>query len=171
MKVAFLDRDGVINKDTGYTYKIEDFEFLPNCIQALKILNNKGYNLIIVTNQSGIGRGYYSEDDYQILTQWYRQNLSEQDVNITDIFHCPCTPEENCSCRKPNNGMFMQAAEKYDIDFQQSLIVGDKLSDIEAAQKSGIKKGCLIQEDNSNSNIPQGFYHAHSLYEYAEKIL
>ena len=140
MKVAFLDRDGVINKDSGYLYKIEDFEFLAGCVEALQLLQQKGYHIIIVTNQSGIGRGYYTEGDYQQLTRWYLNELLAQGVAITDVFHCPHTPEDACDCRKPQAGLFLQAANKYSIDYTSAIMVGDKLSDIEAAKAAGISQ-------------------------------
>ncbi len=144
VKVAFLDRDGVINKDTGYTYKIDDFEFTDGCIAGLKALQASGYKIIVVTNQSGIGRGYYSEADYQELTHWYREQLTRQGVKLTDVFYCPHTPEDNCNCRKPAEGLFLQAAERYRIDFSASLMVGDKLSDLQAAQKAGVSRLVLV---------------------------
>ncbi len=147
MKVAFLDRDGVINKDTGYTYKIDDFEFTDGCITALKTLQKNNYKIIVVTNQSGIGRGYYSEADYKTLTHWYCTQLEQQGVYITNVFHCPHTPEDNCNCRKPAEGLFLQAAEQYNIDFSASLMVGDKLSDLIAAHKVDVSRLVLLAGD------------------------
>jgi len=152
MKVAFLDRDGVINKDTGYTYQINDFKFTDNCVDALKTFQKKGYKIIIVTNQSGIGRGYYSEADYQRLTLWYRQQLLDQDVAITDIFHCPHAPASSCDCRKPRAGLFLQAAKKYTIDFSGSFMVGDKISDLQAAKIMGIDKLFILNSDGQDSS-------------------
>jgi len=146
IKVAFLDRDGVINNDTGYTHKVDDFTFTDNCIAALKILQASDYKIIVVTNQSGIGRGYYSETDYQTLTHWYCEQLEQQGVHISDVFHCPHAPEDNCSCRKPAEGLFLQAARRYAINFSQSLMVGDKLSDLQAAQKAGVSRLILLNQ-------------------------
>lgn len=144
MRVAFLDRDGVINVDHGYVYRIDAFEFLPDVIDALRRLVDNGFALIIVTNQSGIGRGYYSEVDYQTLTDWYVSELAKQDVNILDVFHCPHTPQDNCQCRKPKIGLFEQACKKYCIDMNESLMVGDKQSDVEAARAAGVNYRYLI---------------------------
>lgn len=155
MKVAFLDRDGVINKDAGYTYKVDDFEFIGGCVDALKIIQEKNYKIIIVTNQSGIGRGYYSEAAYRKLTRWYCEQLLDQGITITDVFHCPHSPEEICDCRKPKEGLFLQAAKKYSIDFSNSFMVGDKISDLQAAQAAGISRLVLINVD-SNKKIDQG---------------
>ncbi|MFT6790926.1 MAG: D-glycero-D-manno-heptose 1,7-bisphosphate phosphatase [Cellvibrionaceae bacterium] len=147
-KVAFLDRDGVINQDRGYVHKIKDFQFTHDCIEGLRVLKNWNYQLIIVTNQSGIGRGYYSEADYQYLTRWYRDRLKRQGVDILDILHCPHTPEVECLCRKPQPGLFMQAQEKYPhLDMVSALMFGDKLSDLEAANRAGVKRLYLISND------------------------
>ncbi len=110
MKVAFLDRDGIINKDAGYTYKINDFELIDGCIDALKIFQENDYKIIIVTNQSGIGRGYYSVADYQKLTRWYRRQLLDQRITITAIFHCPHAPASLCSCRTTPEVLVRQAS-------------------------------------------------------------
>ncbi|MGS2717388.1 D-glycero-beta-D-manno-heptose 1,7-bisphosphate 7-phosphatase [Eionea flava] len=144
MKVAFLDRDGVINVDHGYVHCVDRFEFLPGVIKALQLLVANGFSLIVVTNQSGIGRGYYSEADYQKLTHWYVSELAKHKVNILDVFHCPHSPEENCDCRKPKSGLFDQACEKYAINMEKSLMVGDKLSDIEAAISAGVAFRYLV---------------------------
>jgi D-glycero-D-manno-heptose 1,7-bisphosphate phosphatase len=146
LKVAFLDRDGVINNDLGYTYRVDDFTFAEGSIDALKLLQANGFAIIIVTNQSGIGRGYYSERDYQILTEWYIQQLAKQDVVISDVYHCPHTPEDHCICRKPKPGLFLQALARHSVDLSSSFMVGDKLSDITAANAAGIKQAYLIGE-------------------------
>ena len=138
-KAAFLDRDGVINKDPGYLHKIADFEFTDGCIAGLRLLEQAGYALIIVTNQSGIGRGYYTEKDYQNLTAWYLEQLSLQGVNITGVFHCPHAPEDNCDCRKPKAGLFFQALKQFPgIQVAESLMIGDKVSDLDAAASAGV---------------------------------
>lgn len=148
IKAAFLDRDGVINHDTGYVYKIDDFQFIEGVVDALKKLQEQGYALIIVTNQSGIGRGYYTEADYQTLTAYYREQLMEQSISLLDVFHCPSTPSDNSEYRKPKPGMLLQAIEKYAIDIEASIMFGDKLTDMQAAAAAGIKHGFFITENN-----------------------
>jgi D-glycero-D-manno-heptose 1,7-bisphosphate phosphatase len=138
IKVAFLDRDGVINIDHGFVHTPEKFEFLPSTVEALRLLNFHGFTIIIITNQSGIGRGYYSELDYQWLTQWYVNVLADQGVVIRDVFHCPHAPADNCDCRKPKSGLFLQALDKYSVDLNHSFMVGDKVSDITAAKSIGV---------------------------------
>ena len=166
MEVAFLDRDGVINKDTGYLYKIDEFEFTEGCIEALSLLQQKGFSIIVVTNQSGIGRGYYTEADYQMLTQWYRQQLSDNGITITAVFHCPHKPEDQCTCRKPKPGLFLQAKARYpEIDFLSSIMVGDKLSDIQAAQSAGIERCFLISDVNLTTCDTLSFTQFNSLFD------
>lgn len=151
MKIAFLDRDGVINKDAGYTHTIEAFEFLEGVTGALIKLQKLGFKIIIVTNQSGIGRGLYSEDDYQQLTSWYKGKLMESGITVTDVLHCPHKPSDNCECRKPEPGLFLQADKKHSIDFQSSLMIGDRETDIEAAKRAGIKRQYQIRSNTNNA--------------------
>ena len=151
MKVAFLDRDGVINRDEGYTHKIEQFEFIEGTIESLKRLLNASYSIVIITNQSGIGRGLYAESEYEQLTHWYKQELRVKGIKITDIFHCPHHPDDNCECRKPLPGLFQQAAKLYDIDFSSSIMIGDKISDIQAADAVGIPNRYLIPSNLDNA--------------------
>jgi D-glycero-D-manno-heptose 1,7-bisphosphate phosphatase len=149
MKVAFLDRDGVINVDTGYTWRIDEFQFTDGCVDALKTLRQAGYALVIVTNQSGIGRGYYSEQDYQQLTQWYLQQLQQLGVDVLGVYHCPHTPEDGCHCRKPEPGLLLQAAAEHNVTMKESLMIGDKLSDMEAARAAGVSSCYLIGESDA----------------------
>ena len=143
-KALFLDRDGVINIDKEYVYKIEDFEFCKGIFEALQHFQSLGYKLIIVTNQSGIGRGYYSEEDFQKLTHWMREALLHVKITIDGVYHCPHTPEENCACRKPKSGMFEEAIRAFDIDVKASWMIGDKKSDIEAARSIGIENTIFL---------------------------
>lgn len=152
MKVAFLDRDGVINREVNYLHEIKDFEFTSNCIQGLKRLIEHGYQIIIVTNQAGIARGYYTVHDYEVLTDWYRGELAKHGIDILDIFYCPHHPQGSvaefrveCACRKPNSGMLEQAASKYKIDVHQSLLIGDKESDLLAGIKFGLSKLYMVE--------------------------
>ena len=153
IKAAFLDRDGVLNHDSGYIHKIEDFRFIDGVIDALKYLQNMGYVLIVVTNQSGIGRGYFTEEDYQVLTHFYRQHLSAAGIELLDIHHCPHLPTDKCDCRIPEPGMLLDAIKKYDIDVESSIMFGDKSSDMQAAATAGIPRGFFITEKNEPNII------------------
>ena len=145
MKAIFLDRDGVINKEKNYLYKIEDFEFIDGVFTTCLNFQSLGYQMIIVTNQSGIGRGYYDESDFHQLTQWMLAQFKVHGVDILDVFFCPHGPESDCDCRKPKPGMFIQANSKYDIDMKNSWMIGDKEADIQAANMAGISNTVLVK--------------------------
>ena len=146
ISAVFLDRDGVINVDHGYVSTWEQFEFLPGAPEALRELQDAGYLLIIVSNQSGIGRGYYSERDLHTLNQAIAEYLdSTLGVTLSGFYHCPHHPTEaegefrqQCDCRKPAPGMIQQAVLDHGIDVKTSLLVGDKDSDIEAGRAAGV---------------------------------
>ena len=145
IKTIFLDRDGVINKEVNYLHKISDFEFIEGIFEALTYFQELGYVIIIITNQSGISRGYYTENDYKILTLWMLEQLKEKGNKILDIFHCPHDPKLNCDCRKPKPGMINQAIKKYNIDIENSWMIGDKETDIQAAHAAGIQNTILVR--------------------------
>ena len=147
-KALFLDRDGVINIEKDYLYKIEDFEFTDGiidlCLHYLKL----GYVIIVVTNQSGISRNYYSEDDFEILTAWMIKEFLKNNIKILKVYHCPHHPSISgeCSCRKPNPGMLLDAQKEFNIDMLHSIIVGDKERDIEAGLNAGLVETYLFDE-------------------------
>ncbi|UCN01049.1 D-glycero-beta-D-manno-heptose 1,7-bisphosphate 7-phosphatase [Sulfurimonas sp. SWIR-19] len=149
-KALFLDRDGVINVEKEYLYKREDFEFIDGIFDLCKYYQNLGYLIIIVTNQSGIARGYYTEEDFQVLTDWMIQEFKKRNINITKVYHCPHHPDINikCSCRKPEPGMILEAQKKFNLDLIHSLMIGDKQRDIEAAVNAGISETYLFDEMN-----------------------
>ena len=159
LKAIFLDRDGVINKEKNYLYKKEDFEFIKGVFKACRHFQEVGYQLIIVTNQSGIARGYYKKEDFYKLTEWLLEQFNNNDINILDVLFCPHGPESNCDCRKPKPGMFLQASYQYDINMEKSWMIGDKEVDVEAANAAGIqntilvKSGHIIDEKNSNAKF------------------
>jgi D-glycero-D-manno-heptose 1,7-bisphosphate phosphatase len=157
-KALFLDRDGVINIDnSGYTYKIEEVIFIDGIFELCKTAQNLGYLIIIVTNQSGIGRGYYSEEDFQNITNYMLQEFSKHGIKITEIYHSPHHPTHGIGeymldspDRKPKPGMLLKAQDKYNIDMQNSIMIGDKNADIIAGQKAGVGK--LIYFSNVGEN-------------------
>ncbi|MFH2020853.1 MAG: D-glycero-beta-D-manno-heptose 1,7-bisphosphate 7-phosphatase [archaeon] len=138
-KAVFLDRDGVINIDKDYVYKIKDLRLIPGAGNAIKKLQDRGYILIIITNQSGIGRGYYSESQYLFLKDSLHKRLARYGVKISAEYYCPHLPEKNCRCRKPGTLNIEKAIEKFDIDVKKSYFIGDKTSDILAGKNSGLK--------------------------------
>ena len=140
-KALFLDRDGVINVEKNYLHKIEDFEFIDGIFELCRHYQQQGFLIIVVTNQSGIDRGYYSEEDFEKLTVWMIKAFKKEDVVITHVYHCPHHPDISgpCECRKPNPGMLLQAAKTYQIDLMESLLIGDKERDIEAGLHAGLQ--------------------------------
>jgi D-glycero-D-manno-heptose 1,7-bisphosphate phosphatase len=145
IKAAFLDRDGVINIDKNYVYKIDDFEFKEGIFELLKLLQDKGFTLFVVTNQSGIGRGYYTLDDFKKLTDYMINELKKRGFEIKEVAFCPHHPDVECYCRKPNPGMILNLAKKYNIDLKNSILIGDKQSDIEAGKNAGVGKTYLVE--------------------------
>ncbi len=152
-KAVFLDRDGTINVEKHYLYKIEDFEYLDGVVEGLKALSDRGYLLVVITNQSGIARGYYSEEDYEKLDAWMKSDLLDKGVKIAGTYYCPHLSDASvkkyaleCECRKPKTGLFWQAAKDLNIDMDHSFAIGDKERDLSICAESGVK-GILIAED------------------------
>lgn len=144
-KALFLDRDGVINADKGYVGRIEQFEFLPGIFDLCRTAQEAGFIPIIVTNQAGIGRGYYSDHDFHRLTDWMLAEFRTRGIGIGRVYHCPHHPEaglaeyrRECIDRKPNPGMILRAKDDFNLDLSRSVLVGDKDSDIEAGRAAGV---------------------------------
>ncbi len=152
-KIAvFLDRDGVINLDSGYVSCVDDFHFIDGTIEALQILKKKGYCLVVVTNQSGIARGYFTEEQFMSLTEWMDWSLADRDVDLDGIYFCPHHPtagvgeyRQECNCRKPAPGMLLDAAKDLKIDLANSYMVGDKAGDLQAAKAAGVGHKVLVR--------------------------
>ena len=153
-KAAFLDRDGVINVDHGYVGRLQDFEFIPGAIEAMRLLKKANFALVIVTNQSGIAHGYYTEDQYQALTIEMKRNLAEAGTPIDMIYHCPHHPlgvvagyDLICDCCKPAPGMIIRAARELNLSLPNSILIGDRPSDIQAARAAGIGKAFILSSE------------------------
>jgi D,D-heptose 1,7-bisphosphate phosphatase len=143
---AFLDRDGVINVDTGHVHRSDDFRWMPGMPDAIKLLNDAGWLVIVVTNQSGIGRGLYTEAEFADFTAWIDGMLARAGAHVDATYHCPHHPTEakgvfrrHCDCRKPAPGMLLQAIAEWQPDLERSFVLGDKLSDLAAAEAAGLR--------------------------------
>ena len=148
-KALFLDRDGVINIEKNYLYKKEDFEFTKGIFELCRHFQSLGYLIIVVTNQSGIARGMYSEMDFSMLTFWMVEQFDKEGVTIDQVYHCPHHPDISgpCECRKPNPGMLLQADAEFNIDLEHSIMIGDKERDIQAAQNAGVSNTYLYCDE------------------------
>ena len=138
-KAVFIDRDGTIARDVPYCSKPEDFELLPDVIEGICALNQAGYKIVIITNQSGVGRGYFTEEMLGRIHEKMIDDFKKGNARIDGIYYCPHHPSANCDCRKPKPTMFLRAAKDLNIDFNHSYMVGDMSQDIEAGQKVGCK--------------------------------
>lgn len=141
-KALFLDRDGTINIDHGYTYQIEKFDFIDGIFEACRAAQKNGYKIIVITNQSGIARGYYTEKDFEKITAYMCAEFKKNGVHIEDVFYCPFLDTEHPD-RKPNPGMLLKAQEKHNIDMAASIMIGDSERDIEAGQRAGVGTNVL----------------------------
>lgn len=177
-KAAFLDRDGVINRDKEYVYKVEDFEFLDGVFEACRRLNALGYKIVIVTNQSGIGRGYFTEADFNRLNEWMARRFLEEGVTITGTYFCPDHPEHGVGAykresayRKPGPQMILEAAHDHGLDLQASFIAGDKISDIQAGQAAGVGRCFVIGDPDDVPPEMRNVTTHHSLLELVKQEL
>jgi len=162
-KAVFLDRDGVINKDHAYVYKIEDVEFIDGIFDVCCQFKQRGYKIIIVTNQSGIGRGYYSEQDFEALTEWMKAQFAANGCVIDAVYFCPHHPTEaiepylfDCDCRKPKPGMFSKAIRDFELLPSACAMIGDKASDMFAAEAAGVGRKILFKSDQNLSSAESG---------------
>lgn len=145
-KAIFIDRDGTINVNFGYISNPSDFKAYPSVSKGIKLLRDNDFRIIVITNQSGIARGYFSEETLDKIHQRMENILAEQGAATDAIYYCPHHPNDKCNCRKPNTGLFEKAIEDFDIDVKNSFIIGDRMLDIEAGYKIGCKT-VLIPED------------------------
>lgn len=152
-KALFLDRDGVINIDYGYVHKKENFVFIDGIYALIRAARSKGYLVIVVTNQAGIGRGYYTERDFEALMDWVNGELQKQGTEIDAVYQCPYHPvhgidgyKKDSPSRKPGPGMMLQAAREHAIDLPTSVMVGDSPKDIQAGAAAGVGKLCFYSE-------------------------
>ena len=151
-KAVFLDIDGTINIEKNYLYKISDFEYMPGVMEGLKLFLDQGYILIVVTNQSGIARGYYTEQDYYNLERWMEEDLERKGITISGSYFCPHHPDAiikkyavNCDCRKPKTGLYKKAISDFDINVSESIVIGNEMRDLALCMESEAK-GFLLSD-------------------------
>ncbi|MHA1731229.1 MAG: D-glycero-beta-D-manno-heptose 1,7-bisphosphate 7-phosphatase [Promethearchaeota archaeon] len=138
-RAVFLDRDGVINEEVNYLHEVAKLRIIPGVPGALKTMHELGFLLVVVTNQSGIGRGYYKREDAEAVHAAIQDRLRERGVLVDAFYICPHTPEDDCECRKPKPGMILKASEDFGIDASSSYMIGDKLTDLKAGKSAGCK--------------------------------
>ena len=160
----FLDRDGTINVDHGYVHESDNFQFIDGVIDAMRELKKMGYALVVVTNQSGIARGIFTEDTFMHLTEWMDWSLADREIDLDGIYYCPHHPEgtveeyrQECDCRKPQPGMLLSAQKELNIDMAASYMVGDKIDDMLAGKAAGVgikvlvRSGKPVTEEGENA--------------------
>jgi D-glycero-D-manno-heptose 1,7-bisphosphate phosphatase len=159
---AFLDRDGVVSIERGYLYRRDDFAFVPGALDGMRLLSQKGYLLTVITNQSGIARGYFTEEDYAALTRHMVAELGKAGLRLAGIRHCPHLPDakvaayrQECECRKPAPGMILQLAQALHLDLAASVLVGDKASDVQAGRAAGVGRCILVRSGHELSAADQ----------------
>jgi D-glycero-D-manno-heptose 1,7-bisphosphate phosphatase len=166
----FLDRDGVINVDHAYVHRIADFAFIPGIFELVRAARALQMQVVVVTNQAGIGRGLYSEDDFNTLTAWMCARFAEQDAAISRVYHCPTHPTEGIGAyridspmRKPGPGMLLAARDELDLDMPHSVMLGDKVGDVEAGLAAGVGLNLLLATADSPLQPPPGCERVSSL--------
>lgn len=172
-KALFLDRDGIINIDHGYVYKPSEFIFTSDIFELCHRFTEQNYVLVVVTNQSGIARGLYTEEDFETLSYWMKARFQEQGLSIAGVYYCPHHPTKgsdqyriNCACRKPQPGMLLRAAKELDLDLTKSVMLGDKMSDAQAGKQAGTERQILLMSDYlQKESIPSAFEYVSDLNE------
>ena len=153
MKAVFLDRDGVINVERGYTHRLEDFVILPDLMEVLQLFQKNGYLLIVISNQSGIAKGLYNQAEVEVLHKYMAEEFGKKGIKLSEIYYCVHHPDvSNCICRKPDSLFVEKALARFNIDASASYFIGDKERDVEAAEKAGVK-GILIEANISLKTI------------------
>ncbi len=139
-KALFIDRDGVINVDKVHVYRKDQFEFTPGIFDLCRRYSEKGYIILIITNQAGIAKGYYTEQEFLALMDWVVKEFGYRGIKIGKVYHCPHHPDftGSCGCRKPEPGMILAAKDEFNLDLSESILIGDKENDLEAGRRAGI---------------------------------
>jgi D-glycero-D-manno-heptose 1,7-bisphosphate phosphatase len=177
-KALFLDRDGIVNIERDYVHRADDFTFVDGIFDLCRAARDHGYLLVVITNQSGIARGLYTDEDFAAVTEWMIGKFAAEGIAIAKVYHCPYHPEasiERYRCdhpdRKPSPGMILRARDDLQLDLSASLLIGDRLTDIEAGRRAGIPRLCLVPHKSAtaavaaNDETLRGVLISHSLAE------
>ncbi len=147
---VFVDRDNTINRDVPYCSRTEDFELLPKVPEGIKLLNQNGFKIVVITNQSGIARGYFTEKTLESIHHEMRRQLVEDGASIDAIYYCPHHPDDDCDCRKPKAAMLWQAVQEMGLDIGTSFVIGDSYKDIQMGKSAGCRT-ILVAKDDGDS--------------------
>ncbi|MGL1903301.1 MAG: D-glycero-beta-D-manno-heptose 1,7-bisphosphate 7-phosphatase [Fibrobacterales bacterium] len=170
-KAILLDRDGTLNVDHGYVYRIEDFEWISGVPEALKMLTDAGYMLMVISNQSGISRGYYSHTDLEILEHSMVSRLKEYGVTIDGFYYCPHQTSDRCQCRKPLPQLVERAMADFDIDPVSSWMVGDRVRDLQSAEEAGFQLAGVHNDEHNDEFVGTAYKVYPSLKEFVSDLL
>ena len=173
-RAVFLDRDGTMAKDGPYCSRPEDFELFPETAEAVGILNEHGFKVIVITNQSGIARGYFDGATLAKIHEKMKSELAKEGAWVNGIYYCPHHPDDNCDCRKPKPKLVLQAAREHDIDLGRSFVVGDLPMDVELGKNVGCKTVLVSQQSNDKQTgviEPAPDYVGRNMYEIAQWII
>jgi D-glycero-D-manno-heptose 1,7-bisphosphate phosphatase len=168
-----VDRDGTLIEDRGFVHRREDYMPLPGAIEGLRLLQQNGFGVAIVTNQSGIARGYYTDQDFLGLQRHLFEDFAKQGVRIEGSYHCPHLPEEGCPCRKPGIGLLLRAVEELGADLESSFVIGDKPADMEMAHRAGCRPVYVLtgEGERLRSELPPNVDVVDNLLAAAHRIL
>ncbi|MCA9177783.1 MAG: D-glycero-beta-D-manno-heptose 1,7-bisphosphate 7-phosphatase [Planctomycetales bacterium] len=166
-----MDRDGVLNEDRGFVHRREDFHLLPGVRESLRALSDAGWALVVVTNQSGIGRGLYELADFHRLTEWMCRDFARAGAPLSGVYFCPHHPDAHCRCRKPAPGLLLEAAYELGLSLADSWLVGDRLTDLEAGRLAGVPRRVLVHACAASDQLHEGDQVAADLAAATQKIL
>ncbi len=170
-RFVFLDRDGTLVRDAGYTHRLEDYALLPGVVEGLRRLSEAGFRLAVVTNQSGIGRGYYDEAGYRAFEEHLEADLHAHGVSIERSYHCPHRPEEGCPCRKPEPGLLHRARRELGAELEESFVIGDGEVDVGLARRAGCRGVVWLQPPAGPGDLRHpGVPRARDLFEAARLL-
>lgn len=176
-KTVFLDRDGTVNEEVSYLSSIEQLKIIPRAAAAIKLLNDNGFKVIIITNQSGVARNYFSEDSLKQINEHLMAELSKEGATIHGVYYCPHHPDFGCSCRKPNPGNIEKARQEHDLDLSHSYMVGDTMRDMETGFNANLRTVLVLtgygeeERDKYKDDPRQPDFVARDLYEASDWII